>query len=409
MGVYLDRLTDQFDEIVSANDDMLTRAANENRDLSDDEQKIIDRDNARAEELRKSIEYHAGIEETRAKVAGIRAKVPASPIQRSNAAPKAAEAPKPTDLFPTVGDYIVTVARAMRGDSGAAELIERATEHQTTADNPGIIPRPIVGPVITAVDNDRPFINSISRKPLPAGSFDRPVITQHVAVGPQAAEKTLTESRKLLIGKLPVTAVTYAGHLNISRQDIKWSQPGIMQIVAEDFAHEYAVETDGAAALEFVATPTGAPVTVATTDAAGITAAIFEAAANVMSGGQGRPLPDTLWVSPDIWGTLGSLVNSNGTLVFPSVTPTSNAGNLLGISLVVDPAFPTGTAILGPARYVEWFEDIDGLIQVAEPDVLGQLVGYAGYGAFLNTRPDLFTALTVPVTPLDVRSAKSSK
>lgn len=408
MGVYLDRLTEQFDEIVEANDELLTRAATENRELTDDEQKIVERDQSRADELKKSIEYHASIETTRAKVADIRAKVPALGIQRSNAAPKAApEAPSPTDLFPTVGDYVVTVARAMRGDQGAAEMIERATQHQTTADNPGIIPRPIVGPLITAVDNDRPFINSISRKALPSGSFDRPVISQHVAVGPQTAEKTLTESRKLIIGKLPVTATTYAGHLNISRQDIKWSQPAIMQLVAEDFAHEYAVETDADAATQFVASPTGADVTVATTDAAGITAAVFAAAAAVMSTGQGAPLPDTLWTSPDVWGTLGSLVNDNGTLVFPSVTPTSNSGNLLGIRLVVDPAFPADTAILGPSRYVEWFEDVDGLIQVAEPDVLGQLVGYAGYGAFLNTRPDLFAKLVLPAGPL--AAAKSSK
>lgn len=401
MGKYLDNLTIQFDEILAANDEILNRAADENRELTADEQKIVERDQGKAEELKKSIDYHAGLEVTRSAVAAVRAKVPvgsASPmLQRSGGSEK----PEPTleELFPSVGDYIVTVGRALRGDKEAGELIQRATAHQTTADNPGIIPTPIVGPVITAVGNDRPFISSISQKPLPAGSFDRPIITQHVAVGVQTGEKTETASRKLLIGKLPVTADTFAGHLNISRQDIKWSSPGIMTLVAEDFVHEYAVETDASAAAEFAASPTGAPVTVATTDAAGITTAIYEAAANVMATAHGAPLPDTLWVSPDVWGTVGSLVNTNGTLVFPSVTPTSNAGNLLGLKLVVDPAFPAGTAILGPSRYAEWFEDVDGLLQVAEPDVWGQLVGYAGYGAFLNTRPDLFTKLILPVTP----------
>jgi hypothetical protein len=83
--------------------------------------------------------------------------------------------------------------------------------------------------------------------------------------------------------------------------------------------------------------------------------------------------------------------------VFPSVTPTSSAGNLLGLRLVVDGNFTAGTAVVGVSRYAEWFEDIDGLMQVGEPDVLGQLVGYAGFGAFLNTKPDLFTPLTLPV------------
>lgn len=408
MGAYLDRLNEQFDTVVEGIDEVLNRAADENREVTTDEQQLVEREQAKADEVKKAIEHYSGIEESRAKVQAVRSRVPANPatptVQRAGG-PKAE--PKPEELFPTVGDYIVTVARAMRGDKEAGELIQRATQHQTTADNPGLIPRPIIGPVITAVDNERPFISSISRKALPGPSFDRPVITQHVGVGIQAAEKDLTESRKLLIGKLPVTAKTYAGHLNISRQDIKWSSPGIMQLVAEDFAHEYATETDQDAVAQFIATPTGDPVTVATLDAGGVTAAIFEAAANVMATNQGAPLPDTLWAAPDVWGALGSLVNNNGTLVFPSVTPTSNAGNLLGIKLVVDPAFPAGTAILGPSRYVEWFEDVDGLIQVAEPDVLGQLVGYAGYGAFLNTRPDLFSTLTLPVEAPAVAKASS--
>lgn len=410
MGKYLDNLTTQFDEITDGVDTILNRAADESRELTADEQQLVERDTARAEELKKSIDYHAGLEVTRSAVANIRSKVPATPLQRST---PGAEKTEPTleETFPSVGDYIVTVARALRGDQKAGELIERATAHQTLADNPGIVPRPILGPVITAVDNDRPFINSITRKALPAGSFDRPVITQHVGVGKQAAEKDLTESRKMLIGKLPVTAATYAGHLNISRQDIKWTSPGIMQIVAEDFAHEYAVETDQDAVAQFEASlAAGTTIPVDSLDAAGVTAAIFAAAAGIMSDGQGAPLPDTLWTSPDVWGSFGSLVNNNGTLVFPSITPTSAGGNLLGIKLVVDPWFAPGTATLGASRYLEWFEDVDGLIQVAEPDVLGQLVGYAGFGAFLNTRPDLFATLTLPAVEAPAAApAKSSK
>jgi hypothetical protein len=45
---------------------------------------------------------------------------------------------------------------------------------------------------------------------------------------------------------------------------------------------------------------------------------------------------------------------------------------------------------------VEWYEDVDGLMQVGEPDVLGQLVGYAGYGAFVNVNPAAFTVFSAP-------------
>jgi HK97 family phage major capsid protein len=407
MGRYLDALSAQFDEITEGIEETLNRAADEGREVTKDEAALVERDQARAEELKKAIEHYSDIEVTRSKVAEVRSKVPAGPRQSTTTVVVEREKDPDKELldaFPTVGDYMVTIARALRGDREAGELIERATAHQLLADNPGIVPRPIIGPVINDANNGRPFISSISQKRLTAGTFDRPVITQHVAVGKQAAEKTLTESQKLLIGKLPAVAATYAGHLNISRQDVKWTQPGILQIVAEDFAYIYAQETDEDAVDQFAATITNVPIMVATFDAATVSAALFKAASNSLIGK--GPLPDTLWVSADVWGDFGSLVGSNGQLVFPSMTPTSTTGNPFGLKLVVDPNFASNTAIVGPARFLEWYEDIDGFMSVQEPDVLGQLVGYAGYGAFINTKPTLFTPLALPAALAAASTAK---
>ncbi len=410
MGRYLDSLTEQFDEITAGIESTLDRAADEGREVTKEEQTLVERDQSRAEELKKAIEHYSAIEVTRAKVADMRAKTPHSSTSRQSTAIVVEREQDPDavmrEAFPTVGDYMQTAARALRGDKSAADEIARATAHQLLADNPGIVPRPILGPIVSLVNNDRPFISSISVKRLPAGSFDRPIISQHVKVGVQAAEKTLTESQKLIIGKLPVSAKTFAGHLNISRQDIKWTQPGILGIVAEDFAHEYSQTSDEDAVTEFLdSVSANVAIPVATFDGAAITAAIFTAAASRI-GTNG--LPDTFWVSPDIWGQLGGLTNPNGGQVFPSMTPTSNAGNTLGLKVVVDPFFPAGTGVVGPSRLCEWYEDIDGLISVQEPDVLGQLVGYAGFGAFLNVRPDAFAVLDfAPV--VGAASSKSSK
>jgi len=70
----------------------------------------------------------------------------------------------------------------------------------------------------------------------------------------------------------------------------------------------------------------------------------------------------------------------------------------MGLRLVVDGDFTAGTAVVGAARFAEWYEDLDGIMQVGEPDLLGQLVGYAGYGAFLNTVPAAFVNI-VNATP----------
>jgi hypothetical protein len=343
--------------------------------------------------LQKAIEHYSGLETQAAKVGELRRSVPVAPSATRTGAPE----PEEYDIareFPSVGAYAITVHRAMTmRDPEAIARLDRATAHQKLADNPGIIPRPVLGPVLNNIDSSRPFINSISRKALPAGQFDRPVITQHVAVDKQAAEKDLTASQKMTIGKIPVAADTFAGHLNISRQDIKWTSPGILSIVFEDFAAVYANATDNEACEDFAASVVNV-LPVATWDAEGILGAIYGGAENTL--GSSNALPDTLWVSPDVWGRLGGLTTPQGGQMFPGINPSGMGGSPMGFSLVVDRNFPAGTMIQGPARYAEWYEDVDGLMQVGEPDVLGQLVGYAGFGAFVNVLPAAYTKFTVP-------------
>ena len=219
MGAYLDRLNNEYDELANGLDAVINRAADDGRDVNDDEAAQVERDRGRMATLKSEIERYTAVEREHAQVAALRSTVPAP----TRTAVKDRE-PEYDMLreFPTMGDYAVAVHRALvRKDPDAIAAIERATAHQMTTDNPGLIPTPIVGPVLNFLLSSRPFISSIATKPLPAGKFDRPVITQHVAVGVQAAEKDLTESQKMVIGTLPVAAATYAGHLNISRQDIK--------------------------------------------------------------------------------------------------------------------------------------------------------------------------------------------
>jgi len=397
MGAYLDRLNQQYDEIRTGIDTLVNRAAEDNRDVTDDEQQQVDRDQARLTDLQKAIAHYSGIEESAAQVADLRSKTRSSAPREL--VPVGAPKPEAYDVareFPTPADYAITVHRAMvHKDPESVEKLERATAHQTLADNPGIVPRPVLGPVINLIDSTRPFVESISRKALPAGKFDRPYIDQHVAVAEQTAEKTLTASQQMKILSLPVAAKTYAGHLNISRQDIKWTSPGILQIVFDDFAAIYAQTTCAVATADFIASLTGTPITVAEVSGEAITAALYEGAAAGLDG-SGGGLPDTLWVSPDVWAALGGTFNAMGVAAFPQLSLTNQGGNPLGLRLVVDQHFPAGTMVTGPSRLAEWYEDIDGLMQVGEPDVLGQLVGYAGFAAFLNVAPEAFSTYELP-------------
>ena len=394
MGAYLDRLNSEYDDIQQGIDNLVNRAAEDNRDVSDDEQKQVDRDRARQADLRKAIEHYSQMETDSAHIAELRAKVRPTP-QVVRSGPEKPEEYSLLADFPTPADYAVTVHRAMvLKDPAAAEKLERATQHQMLADNPGIVPKPVLGPVLNLIDSSRPFVESISRKALPAGKFSRPYVDQHVAVDEQTAEKTLTASRQMKILELDVSAKTFAGHLNISRQDIKWTSPGILQLVFDDFAAIYAIRTCDEACQDFVASVaanTDVPITA--WDFSSITGALYEGAAATMA----YAAPDTMWASPDVWASLGGAVNgASGAPSFPSLSLTNQSGNPLGLRLVVDSHFPAGTLITGPSRFAEWYEDVDGLMQVGEPDVLGQLVGFAGYAAFVNVEAGAFTTYTVP-------------
>ena len=74
----------------------------------------------------------------------------------------------------------------------------------------------------------------------------------------------------MLIEKVPVTAETYGGYVNVSRQDIDWTQPGIMDIIINDLAGQYAIQTEDATAIALEAAATaGHRTSAATPTAAG--------------------------------------------------------------------------------------------------------------------------------------------
>jgi len=408
MGAYLDRLNEQYDEIRAGVDTLVNRAAEDGRDVTDAEQEQVDRDQTRMTELQTAIEHYSAIETQAAKVGELRRSVPATSPQTTRTKVTEPEYDI-TREFPTIGDYAITVHRATAlKDRDAIEKLERATAHQKTTDNPGLIPRPVLGPVINTLEATRPFISSIGVKSLPAGAFDRPQVTQHVAVAKQPAEKDLTASQVLKVNKLPVTAATYAGHLNISRQDIKWSSPGILQIVFEDFAAIYAQVTDQDACDQFLASITNPVVPIASTDPGDFFGAIYGAAAASLDLAASF-MPDTMWVSPDVWGSLGGATNSQGQPTFPGLSVgNANTGSPMGLKMVVDGNFPADTMVIGPSKSAEWYEDVDGLMQVGEPDVLGQLVGYAGFAAFLNVAPMAFTKFTPPAASRSGSNGDSS-
>ena len=297
------------------------------------------------------------------------------------------ERPGPVD-YKSAGAYVLDYWRAGLGIEDASQrldLYNRAAAHQTTGDNPGLLPEQILGPVVNFIDAVRPIISGLGPRQLPSGTWSRPKVTQHTNVAAQSAEKAELVSRKMIISKLPVTAVTYGGYVNVSRQNIDWTQPQVMDMVINDLAGEYAVVTEAAAGTAFTTGATAGPVIpTGPATAQAWTAAIWTAAGTVFTAtqGAGRLI---LACAPDMLGQIGPL--------FAPVNPTNaqstgfNAGQfgygamgaISGITVVVSAGLAAGTVLVISTAAAEVYEDRIGSLQVVEPSVLGIQVAYAGY------------------------------
>jgi hypothetical protein len=307
--------------------------------------------------------------------------------------------PNPTD------DQI----RAAHKNSQALQTQMRQTQMKTqgrvtqvSGDHPGIIPVPIIGEVMNDVDNARPFIESVGAKPLNfAGeTFKRPLITQHVAMGKQTTQATSTGlgSQKMTIGSVTFTKETWGGWLDVSRQDLDWTSPSAWNALLTDFTDQYGLVTENAAGDAFAAAVAAGntPVEVAGTGSASTlkdyVTAVYAAAA-LSYAGSGR-LPDKLWMSLDMWGILGPLIESAVPTLGNDLGSTDvrnmQAGDLMKLPRTVVPSFPSGTIIVGASKWTEVYEERIGLLQAVNPSILGVQIAYGGYIAYNTIKPTAF-------------------
>lgn len=396
---YLDKLRAEFNQITAGIDSVLERAADGNRDLTDDENQMIERDDKRRDELQKAIDVQVGLLERTNKVGnilgGIRLPAPATSI--STGAPAEPEFDIAREI-PTPGMYAHKLYMAVvRRDPEAVALLERVAAEQTTADNAGLIPEPILGPVVDIVKGRRRFINSIggSRRAV-ANKFNRPYIAQHVDVDAQAAELDELTSQKMSITELPVALNTIGGYVNLSKQDVRWSQPGILDIMYQSFTKIYGRRSNIKSCADFL---TGCTQTEALDWSDFSTLATTRATFDTWLAGAEADLnedasPDTLWVSRDVAAVLRKVRNEMGAKAY-NVPLGSEQGDVEGLRLIVDPHFAAQTVVLGDSEYVEVYEDLEGFLTVELPSVAGQQVGYAGYIDTLVTEVDAFSKAAV--------------
>lgn len=319
--------------------------------------------------------------------------------------------PKRAFRMPSAAEYLA--AYHIGGDTFAkvnAAFIEAAQSQQTalqaaagdvlTTDTPGLLPVPVLGPVFDDLNYIRPVVAAIGARAMPDGgnskTFIRPTWTTHTSVAAQSPELSGVSATTPVIASNSVSKTTLAGQVTLSVQDVDFTSPGAMEIILRDLAGQYMLKSDDVAADAITngATASGGTWTVTANDPSTLISALYDAATDILTAT--NFLPDTLFVSPDVWQKLGAQLDADKRPIFPYVgaaglmgvngmgsanITVANTFNPFGLNLVADRNFASGTLYVARASACEFYEQVRGIMSVEAPSTLGRTFSYYGYVA----------------------------
>ena len=299
------------------------------------------------------------------------------------------------DTFRKVNEAFVEAAKTKQ------TALQAAAGDVLTTDTPGLLPVPVLGPVFQDLNYIRPVVAAIGARAMPDGgnskTFIRPTWTTHPSVAAQSpSELSGVSATTPVIASNVVTKTTLAGQVTLSVQDIDFTSPAAMQIILQDLAGQYMLQSDNVAADAITngASASGSTWTVTANDPSTLIAALYDAATDILTAT--NFLPDTLFVSPDVWQKLGAQLDADKRPIFPyagaaglmgvngmgsaNIT-VANTFNPFGLNLVADRNFAAGTLYVARAQACEFYEQVRGLMSVEVPGTLGRTFSYYGYVA----------------------------
>jgi hypothetical protein len=296
------------------------------------------------------------------------------------------------DTFRKVNEAFSIAAASKR------TALQAAAGDSTTTDTPGLLNVNVLGPVFTDLNYIRPVVSAVGARAMPDGgtskTFIRPTWTTHPSVGSQGSELGGVSATTPVIASNVVTKTTLAGQVTLSVQDIDFTSPAAMQIILQDLAGQYMLQSDAVACAGILAgdTASGSTWTVTANDPTSLIAALYDAATDILAAT--NFLPDHIFVSPDVWKKLGSQLDVDKRPIFPytgaaglmgvngmgSANVTMmNTFNPLGLNLVVDRGFADNTMVVARGSAIEFYEQIRGIMSVEVPSTLGRTFSYYGY------------------------------
>jgi HK97 family phage prohead protease len=273
--------------------------------------------------------------------------------------------------------------------------LQAAAGDVLTTDTPGLLPVPVLGPLVQDLNFLRPVIEAVGARAYPdngqSKTFIRPTITTHTSVASQS-ELAAASATTMVIASNSISKTTLAGQVTLSVQDIDFTSPSAMQLILNDLMGEYMIASDNLAA-DNLLTATSSGVWDGTV--ADLLKSIYDSAKDIST--NRNWMPTHMFVSVDVWSQLGQLVDTTNRPIFPFIgagltgqnalgggSATSWNGTPLGLQLVVDSNFADKTMIItrvgqGAGDAYEFYESIRGLMSVEQPAVLGRNMSFHGY------------------------------
>ena len=330
--------------------------------------------------------------------------------------------PKRKFVMPTPGEYLAAMHAGGDTFHNVNAAYKEAVRDQQTAlqaaagdvlttDTPGLLPVPVLGPLFQDLNFIRPVVSAFGARSMPntpSKTFVRPTISTHTSASTQT-EGSAVSATTMVIASNTVTKTTVAGQVTLTMQDMDFTDPSAMNLILNDLAGEYLIATDNIAADNLVAgkTASGSTWTVTADNPTSLINSLYDAAREITE--DSNYFPTHLCVSPDVWEKLGSQLDgskrpilgytTNGVIGQNSIGRVGGLQytgmDVMGLNLVVDNNFASGTMLVVYAPGFEIYEAQQGLLSIANPSTLSRTFSYYGYFATFVAKSSFIQGIVI--------------
>jgi hypothetical protein len=347
---------------------------------------------------------------------------PTAPEVIEASAQKLFAQPKRQFAMPTPAEYLAAMHAGGDTFQNVNAAYKEAVRSQQTAlqaaagdvlttDTPGLLPVPVLGPLFQDLNFVRPVVSAFGARAMPntpSKTFVRPTITTHTSAATQT-EGSAVSATTMVIASNTVTKTTVAGQVTLTMQDMDFTDPSSMNLILNDLAGEYLIATDNIAADNLVSgkTASGSTWTVTADNPSSLISALYDAAREITE--DSNYFPTHLCVSPDVWEKLGSQLDgskrpilgytTNGVIGQNSIGRVGGLAytgmDVMGLNLVVDNNFASGTMLVVYAPGYEIYEAQQGILSIANPSTLSRTFSYYGYFATFVAKSSFIQGIVI--------------